>query len=373
MTFSRLLLASLLAGATALAADPAAFNSHEVNPDSSVTFRMRDTGAGKVEVSVANLPQNLTMVKAGGVWSATTPPLAPSEYWYSFIVDGQTGLDPANPVVYPNLAYVDSFVAVPGKGPQPWVERDVPHGVIHHHLYTSHLVKGLPGGRSEFFVYTPPGYDPAAAEPYPVLYLLHGFGQTAANWTLEGHANVILDNLLSEGRARPMVVVMPFGYGDMAVLPDHWDQKIADNNRQFTEVLIREVMPAAEASYRISRDRKGRAVAGLSMGGLQALILGFNHPELFAYIGGFSASASDYHETAFAAALTPQAADFRLLWIGCGTNEIDSEGDNLVDNHKLEKVLAARGFAPVDVPLPGMHTWLVWHACLDRFAPLLFR
>jgi enterochelin esterase family protein len=159
----------------------------------------------------------------------------------------------------------------------------------------------------------------------------------------------------------------------MAVLPDHWDRLIAENNRQFVDVLLQEVMPAVESSYHVARDRRGRAVAGLSMGGLQALIIGFNHPELFASVGGFSASASDYHETAFAAALTPKAADFLLLWMGCGTHEIDPDGDNLVDNRKLEATFRSRGFAPVDVPLPGMHTWLVWHECLNRFAPLLFR
>ena len=367
------LLGAVVACAAALADDPAPFNSHQVNADLSVTFRLRDTGAAKVEVSVANLPDNLPMVKRDGVWSATTPPLAPSFYWYSFLVNGQAGLDPANGEVYPNLAYLNNFVEVAGKDPLPWVGRDVPHGALHHHLYTSRLVQGLPGGRSDYLVYTPPGYDPSAPEPYPVLYLLHGFGQTASSWSNEGRANVIMDNLYSEGRARPMVVVMPLGYGNMAVLPDHWDALIADNNRLFMEVLVREVMPAVESAYRVSRDRRGRAVAGLSMGGLQSLVIGFNHPELFAYVGGFSASASDYHETAFAAALTPKAADFRLLWMGCGTREIFQDGDNLVDNRKLEATFRSRGFSPVDVPLPGMHTWLVWHECLNRFAPLLFR
>lgn len=367
------LLGAVVACAAALADDPAPFNSHQVNADLSVTFRLRDSGAEKVEVYVANLPKNLPLVKRDGVWSVTTPALAPSLYWYNFLVNGQSELDPANSQVYPNLGYLNSFVEVAGKDPLPWVERAVPHGTLHHHFYTSRLVKGLPGGRSDYMVYTPPGYDPAAATTYPVLYLLHGFGQTASSWTLEGRANVILDNLYSEGRARPMVVVMPLCYGDMAVLPDHWDRLIAENNRQFVDVLLQEVMPAVESSYHVARDRRGRAVAGLSMGGLQALIIGFNHPELFASVGGFSASASDYHETAFAAALTPKAADFRLLWMGCGTHEIDPDGDNLVDNRKLEATFRSRGFAPVDVSLPGMHTWLVWHECLNRFAPLLFR
>jgi enterochelin esterase family protein len=369
-------LITLLSCGRALAADPAPFNSREVHADGSVTFRLRDAGATKVEVTVANLPDPLPLAKADGIWSVTTPPLDPSLYWYSFVVNGHAQLDPVNPEVYPNLSFLNSFVAVTGKDPLPWVERDVPHGAVHHHYYTSKLVKGLPGGHSDFLVYTPPGYDPKGV-PYPVLYLLHGFGQTAANWTLEGRAHVILDNLLSEGRARPMLVVMPFGYGDMSVLPFNWDAKIAENDRQFGRVLTEEVMPAVESAYNVSRDRGSRAIAGLSMGGLQSLEIGLNHPDLFAYIGGFSASASEFHDTAFTAALTPKAAAYRLLWFGCGTGEIFKDGDkvddNLADNRKVEAALRARGFEVEDVPLPGMHTWKVWHECLNRFAPLLFR
>jgi len=360
----------------ALAADTVPFNSHEVHPDGSITFRLQDPGAKKVEVYVANIPDNLPLTPKDGIWSVTTPPLDPSLYWYNFTVDGRTELDPANSEVYPNLAFLNSFVAVTGKGPLPWVERDVPRGTVHHHYYASRLVKGLPGGNSEFLVYTPPGYDPHAA-PYPVLYLLHGYGETASSWTLEGHANVILDNLLSEGRARPMLVVMPFGYGDMSVLPDNWDAKIAENNSLFGRVLAEEVIPAVESAYHVARDRRSRAIAGLSMGGLQSLEIGFNRPDLFAYVGGFSAAAAEYHETPFAAALTPKSADLRLIWIGCGTQETfkhgDSIDDNLVENRKVEAVLRSRGFKVEEVPLPGMHTWKVWHECLNRFAPLLFR
>ncbi len=373
---SALHLCLLLACASALAADPVPFNSHEVHPDGSITFRFRDDGASKVEVTVANIPDNLPLVLKDGVWSVTTPPLTPSLYWYTFFVNGRAQLDPVNPETYPNFSFLNSFVAVTGTDPLPWVERDVPHGTVHHHYYTSKIVRGLPGGRSEYVVYTPPGYDPNGA-PYPVLYLLHGFGQTAGSWSAEGRANVILDNLISEGKARPMLVVMPFGYGDMSVLPFNWDAKIAENNLQFGRVFTEEIMPAVESAYHVERDRRGRAIAGLSMGGLQSLEIGLNHPDLFAYVGGFSASAAEYHETAFAAALTPKSADYRLLWIGCGTQEIfkegDKVGDNLVNNRKLEATLRSRGFAVEDVPLPGMHTWKVWHECLNRFAPLLFR
>jgi enterochelin esterase family protein len=313
------------------------------------------------------------MALRDGVWSATTPPQAPEIYWYNFNVDGIAGLDPQNGEVYPNLAFLNSFVTVPGHPPAIWEERDVPHGVVHHHYFASRLLRGRPGGRDDYVVYTPPGYDPGRPKPYPVLYLLHGFGQTAANWTLEGRAQVILDNLIAAAKAKPMILVMPFGYGDMAVLPDHWEGKIADNNTVFGEILLREILPRIEHDYHVARDRGGRAIAGLSMGGLQTLNLAFNHPEAFAYIGPFSASAADYHETPFAAALTPRQADFRLLWFGCGIHESDGTGDdNLTENRKVEARLRARGFIVEEAPLPGMHTWMVWHECLNRFAPQLF-
>src|SRR5260370_9707996 len=150
-----------------------------------------------------------------GVWSVVMPPKLPEIYGYGFEVDGRAQLDPKNPVVKPNLIFVGNLVTVPGSAPQLWEAREVPHGVVHHYLYTSRVVKGLVDGQSEYYIYTPPGYDPKRAKPYPTLYLLHGWSDMASGWTAVGQANFIFDNLIAEGKAEPMLVVMPLGYGDL--------------------------------------------------------------------------------------------------------------------------------------------------------------
>ena len=185
-------LLSLLLFAGLRAQGTAPLKSCEVNADGSITFRYRDAGAGKVEVSLENTATALAMEKKEGVWTATTLPQKPETYWYWFVVDGKTLLDPLNGNVAKSLVYLNSLVTVPGSAPQPWDEMDVPHGVVHHHFYTSKVVKGLAGGHSDSYVYTPPGYDAASTKPLPALYLLHGYSQAAADSTTIGRANFIV-------------------------------------------------------------------------------------------------------------------------------------------------------------------------------------
>ena len=144
-----------------------------------------------------------------GVWSVTTEPLEPDYYGYSFLADGVGLIDPRNPLMKPNLLGTQSMVHVPGPPSLPWEINDVPHGVVHHHFYKS----GVVGDQRDYYVYTPPRYDPASKKTYPVLYLLHGFSDDASGWTAVGRANVILDNLLAQQKAKPMIVVMTLGYG----------------------------------------------------------------------------------------------------------------------------------------------------------------
>ena len=144
-----------------------------------------------------------------GVWSLTTAPLTPDFYGYSFVADGVGLIDPSNPSMKPNLLHTQSQVHVPGPASLPWEIGDVPHGLVHHHFYKS----GVVGDERDFYVYTPPGYDPKAKRSYPVLYLLHGFSDDASGWTAVGRANVILDNLIAQGKAKAMMMVMPLGYG----------------------------------------------------------------------------------------------------------------------------------------------------------------
>src|SRR6266702_3738532 len=211
-----------------------------------------------------------------GIWSKTVGPLQPDIYGYSLVADGVSLIDPSNPLMKPNLLFTQSAVHIPGPS-LPWEVREVPHGEIHHHFYRSKIA----GDDRDFYVYTPPSYDPNAKQDYPVLYLLHGFSDAANGWSVIGQANVILDNLIAQGKAKPMVVVMPLGYGDLEVIRRGWgswtDKELAWRNlSKFTDELLGEVIPQVESSYKVKKDRESHAIAGLSMGGSESLLTGLN-------------------------------------------------------------------------------------------------
>ncbi len=367
----------VLAAATGWTQGEHRFESHEVNADRSITFRYTDPTATAVSVSLGGTAKAQAMVKgADGVWSATTPPQAPEIYGYSFSVDGRRQLDPHNPRMTINLLSVENMVEVPGAGPEPWDPQNVPHGELHLEFYTTHVVTGLPENQDMFWVYTPPGYngagDATGKTEYPVLYLLHGYSDDASGWTAVGRANLILDTLIAEGKVKPMVVVMPLGYGEMSFVlhqQDAWQHKdaVASNVALFQQTLLTEVLPRVEAEYRVSKKREDRAIAGLSMGGLESLSIGLNNTDKFAYVGGFSSAAGSVDQTKLAG-LTPATANLRLLWIACGTE------DHLLEpNRQLIAFLKGKGMPVTAVETPGMHDWMVWRDNLIHFAPLLFQ
>ncbi|MGB2835593.1 MAG: alpha/beta hydrolase-fold protein, partial [Candidatus Sulfotelmatobacter sp.] len=226
---------------------PAPLISPEVHADGSVSFRFRSPNAKAVQLQLEGAEPAPMQKDDQGVWSVTTVPLAPDYYGYSFVADGVRLIDPENPLLTPNLLDTESAVYVPGPLSLPWELNDVPHGEVHHHFYRS----AVAGDDRDYYVYTPPGYDPAAKRTYPVLYLLHGYSDDASGWTAVGHANVILDNLIAQGKAKPMIVVMPLGYGTMEMIRLHWEAwshpDLRDTNfRKFSEALLTEVMPRVE-------------------------------------------------------------------------------------------------------------------------------
>jgi enterochelin esterase family protein len=356
----------------AAAAQQTALNSHEVNPNSTVTFRYYGPTAKAVTIDLDYNHHSVPLAKgADGVWTLTTAPLAPSPHMYTFTVDGTPIMDPLNPQVEANLAFLTNVVTVPGP-PQLWDLLDVPHGVVHHHVYRSTAILGLPGGMEEFYVYTPPGYDPGAAKLYPTLYLLHGWSSSADAWTQGGKAHLMLDNLIAQGRALPMVVVMPTGYGDMSFVTlgfGQWSNEanIARNLDHFTQALLTEILPQVEAGYRVSPARADRAIAGLSMGGGESLVIGLNHPDTFGWIGGFS-SAVLYKDFGSVFPTVPPKVPPHLLWVSCGT-----EDDLIAVDRKFVAWLRTKGFQPMAVETPGIHNWPVWRDNFIHFAPLLFR
>jgi enterochelin esterase family protein len=344
--------------------------SPEVHADGSVTFRFRAPNAKEVKVDLEGAESVALQRDDQGVWSVTTGPLRPDYYGYAFVADGVHLIDPSNPLLKPNLLHTENGVHVPGPASLPWELNDVPHGEIHHHFYKS----AVAGDDRDYYVYTPAGYDPSSQRTYPVLYLLHGFSDDASGWTAVGRANVILDNLIAQGKAKPMIVVMPLGYGTMEMIRVGWDawshpDLRKQNFDKFRQALLQEVMPRIESEYRITKDRNARAIAGLSMGGSESLLTGLNNLDKFAWIGAFSSGGMPEDFQATFPSLDAKAnQQLRLLWIACGTD------DRLIDlNRSFREWLKTKGVQHTDIETPGAHTWMVWRRNLAGFAGLLFR
>jgi|SRR5208283_635557 len=349
---------------------PALQVSPEVRSDGSVTFRFRAPNAVVVKLAREGA-EAVPMTKADqGGWSVTTAPLPPDYYGYSILVDGVRSIDPSNHLLKPNLLATENVVHVSGPSSLPWELNDVPHGEIHHHFYKS----AVAADERDYYVYTPPGYEPTSKKTYPVLYLLHGYSDDASGWTSVGYANVILDNLIAQGKTKPMIVVMPLGYGTMEFVSLGWDawshMELRDRNfKKFSEALLSEVMPQVESEYRITKDRKARAIAGLSMGGSESLLTGLNHLDTFSWIGAFSSGGiPEDFEHDFPALDAKANQQLRLLWIACGTE------DHLIAiNRNLREWLKTKGVKATEIETPGMHTWMVWRRNLAEFSQLLFR
>ena len=349
---------------------PARLVTPEVHPDNSVTFRFRAPNAQEVKLAREGTEPVAMQKGDDGVWSVTTAPLTPDYYGYSIVVGGVRLIDPYNQMLKPNLLSTESMLYVQGPPSLPWELNDVPRGEVHHHFYKSVVAED----DRDFYVYTPPGYD-AAKQTYPVLYLLHGFSDDASGWTMVGHANVIFDNLIAQGKAKPMIVVMPLGYGTMEIIRNGWagisnhPEVRQKSLAKFSEALLTEVMPKIESEYRVAKDRDSRAIAGLSMGGSESLLTGLNNLDRFAWVGAFSAGGMpDEFEKDFPGLDAKANQRLKLLWIACGTE------DRLITaNRNLREWLKAKGIQHTDIETPGMHTWMVWRRNLAEFAPLLFR
>jgi enterochelin esterase-like enzyme len=351
------------------AQQPLQFSSPDLHSDGLITFRFRAPNAREVKLDREGT-QPLPMKKdEDGLWSLTIGPLEPDFYGYSFVADGVGLYDPLNPRIKPNLIYTQSILHVPGPATLPWEIGNVPHGVVHHHFYKS----GVVGDERDFYVYTPPGYDSRAQRRYPVLYLLHGYSDEANAWTAIGRAHVILDNLIAAGKAKPMLVVMPLGYGAPEIVSRAGaqlrDATIRQRNMEkFRSALFTEVIPAVEKDYRVTRTRESRAIAGLSMGGAESLFSGLNAPDRFAWTGAFSSGGlSDDFNVDFPGLNGAAGAQLRLLWISCGTE------DRLIAiNRSLRDWLKSKNIQHTFVETSGGHTWMVWRRNLANFAPQLF-
>ena len=344
--------------------------SPDVHADGSVTFRLRAPNAKQVRLSREGAQAQPMEKDDQGVWSVTTAPLPPDYYGYSFTSDGVRVIDPANPLLKPNLLGTTNMVHVPGPSSLPWELNAVPHGEVHHHFYKS----AIADDQRDFYVYTPSGYDPTGKQTYPVLYLLHGFSDDASGWTAVGRANVILDNLIAQGKAKPMIVVMPLGYGTMEFVrpgvDTFADAELRDRNfKNFRDALLTEVVPQVEGEYRVNRDRNARAIAGLSMGGSESLLVGLNNLDKFAWVGAFSSGGLPENFQADFPSLDARAKQqLHVLWIACGTD------DRLITlNRNFREWLKSKDIRNTPIETPGGHVWMLWRRNLADFTTLLFR
>jgi enterochelin esterase-like enzyme len=339
---------------------PPPVNSPEVHADGRITFRLRAPQARQVTFfgDWMKIGDSLPLTRAAdGVWSLTTGPLPPSVYLYTFTLDGVTIADPVNPRVKLRSQTSASLVEVPGADSvAPWQPRDVPHGAVEINWRNS---RALGGEARWVWVYTPPGYEKNTKRRYPVLYLFHGSNDIAGGWTLAGQMNFILDNLLAERKVEPMIVVMPYGHAVPFGSPRELQ---ARNTELFEKYLVEDVIPLVETKYRVKTGRDHQAIAGLSMGGGQAIDIGWRHTDRFAAIGAFSAAVPNE----FAPPAGIKAP--KLFWIACGKDDFLYER-----NVKFVEEVKGRGVPHTWRSTEGNHTYTVWRKYLAEFTPLLFR
>jgi enterochelin esterase family protein len=301
---------------------------------------------------------------ADGVWTIDFGPVQPGVYRYSFLVDGVQTTDPRNPVSSESLNSVKSMYEVPGA---PFLEykAGVPHGAIAAVWYDSQAV----GGLRRMHIYTPPGYD-ANNTRYPVLYLLHGGGDSDDSWPTVGRAGAILDNLIAANQAVPMIVVMPAGH-----VSRDFQLRSGMNTMghdQFNQDLTGSVIPYIDRTYRTVADRDHRALAGLSMGGLQTLNVSLTNSDLFSYIGVFSSgwfpTMREQEEKTDFAQYKTSGKPFKLYWVGVGKFDIAN-----ANSAATVDLLKKYGISPVTQESGGFHAWNNWRDYLHVFAPQLFR
>ncbi|OHB78363.1 MAG: hypothetical protein A2Z25_11230 [Planctomycetes bacterium RBG_16_55_9] len=336
--------------------------SPEVQADRRVTFRLLAPDAKSVGVSVQFEQGIQPMSKAdNGLWQATVGPAQPDIYEYDLVVDGLHIVDPANSWLKVWLARSRNLVQVPGEKPMCYEEQPVPHGTVHFHMYPS---KSL-GVTRNLYVYTPPGYETNREAKYPVLYLFHGFGDSADAWTVIGRANLIADNLLAANKARPLIIVMPYGHTPSAPPV----MRSIGNYSSFERDLTEDVIPYVQTNYRASTDQKDRAIAGLSMGGGQSLTIGLGHLELFGWVGAFSSAVPEGENLDKLLAKPELINDkLKLLWIGCGKSDFLFErNQQFLDRLKSDKINHVAHITE------GAHEWRLWRLYLNEIVPLLFR
>ena len=353
-----------------------------------VQVRVKAPEAGKVKLNFWNGPKLDMQKQSDGFWTVTTEPLVPGFHYYTVVIDGAEVADPGSHAFFGGSRHA-SAVEIPEPGATYYSIQDVPHGQVREVWYHSKVT----GTWRHALVYLPPGYDSQATTRYPVLYLQHGGGEDETGWIRQGHANFILDNLIAKRAAEPMIVVMAYGYArragesapDMSATAFGSPQMLKamqDMASTFEDDVTQALIPFVDKTYRTLSDRDHRAMAGLSMGGMQTFHITLRHLDLFSHIGGFSGAGGllapgagkfdpkkDYNGVfADAAAFAKRV---HVLWLGVGTAESERFRDGI---RGLHEGLKAAGIEHAYVESPGTdHEWQTWRRALNDFAPRLFK
>ncbi|MDD4697888.1 MAG: alpha/beta hydrolase-fold protein [Fermentimonas sp.] len=372
--------------------------SPDIHDDNSVTFRLNAPQAEKVEVTGDFLPTQKMQTPMGeydapgtaalvknekGIWEFTTSgPLASELYSYTFIVDGLRTLDPANVFMIRDVATVTSVFIVGGGQADFYKVNNVPHGTVARRWYDSPALKE----QRRITIYTPPGYE-SNEDTYPVFYLLHGSGGDEEAWIALGRTAQIMDNLIAQGKAKPMIVVMPNGHTQNASAPGEssrdYRPAMGGGPREAVasmEDSFGDILKFVESNYRVKKDKANRAVAGLSMGGMHSAAISAQYPETFDYIGVFSAppiasmmvrnedDRAKYADEFVKKLKVQQENGFKLYWIACGNTDFLYQG--VLDSmKKMDEI----GFDYTYKESEGGHIWRNWRIYLTEFAPMLFK
>lgn len=360
--------------------------SPEISNDSKVTFRLQAPQAKEVKISGDWMPSkgwtpgSESMTKdQSGVWTYTTQPLSPELYSYSFNVDGLKVSDPNNVYFTRDIANVVNIFLIEGGQADLYKVSDVPHGTVSRPWYQSETL----GKTRRLTLYTPPGYE-SSKELYPVLYLLHGMGGDEEAWMALGRASQIMDNLIAQGKAKPMIVVMSNGHTSNDAAPGEsskgfYKPDMMSMGSGFAgemESSFKDIIKFVESTYRVKADKAHRAIAGLSMGGLHSMVISANYPQSFDYVGLFSAATGIPGQGAktemfkdFDGKLKTQMDNgYKLYWIGMGKSDfLYKNGEEF--RAKLDKF----GMKYTYRESEGGHIWRNWRIYLSEFAPLLFQ
>ena len=347
--------------------NPEVFTGVVINGDNSVTFRYKNPKAVKVEVSGEFMEGSAQLVEKDGIWTYTTAPLASEMYFYTLSVDGSPIVDMNYSMTKDIPRWMNYFIIGGEKG-DIYSVQDVPHGTVSSRWYESKMLQM----RRRVNVYTPAGYE-NSKKKYPVFYLLHGNACDENSWLDLGRAAQILDNLIAQGKAEPMIVVMTNGNPAQQAAPAYFGDTYTNANTMpgiaaFPDTFS-EVIAFVEGNYRTINKKEGRAIAGFSMGGGHAFTISKEMPDTFDYVGLFSAAGSNIsRDEEKAKLLTMKKNGYKLYYIGCGTDDFLYR-NVLAYNKQLDDI----GFKYYYRETSGGHTWGPWRIFLSEMVPMLFK